>query len=398
MGRPPAPSRPCSTRRLWPTSAIATPSRRVGESPSATRPRTGDGWSVGGATPRSLPAGNANGDVMAIARQGSTWASRAPSDLAADPDADASPGVEQPSRRAGQPAGRRRSPRRRHAGARCRISGCRGQGPQAPGLRVPPVLDPRRQVDRPDLRLPLDDRLLQPRRRPAGQPPQARRQRQGHHGLGRLDEQADDERHQRRARPPHPGRPDDLRVRLDERPGGQAGRAPRQPGRAPQPRPPGGCRRAGPRGGRREPRLRADRVRPCRRLHRARADDAQGARPGPPRLPAHVRHDRLDRQLPRRGRRRGRAPPTRSSSWATTTAAPAPRPPARSTRWAGRATRSTTRSRPTSRACRRPSSSSGCRTTAGHGRRRAATSGPRTRAARSTGRPPRSCTAPPGSS
>ena len=41
------------------------------------------------------------------------------------------------------------------------------------------------------------------------------------------------------------------------------------------------------------------------------------------RLPAHVRHDGLPRQLPARGGRSRRAAPTRSSSWATTTGPPA---------------------------------------------------------------------------
>ena len=163
---------------------------------------------------------------------------------------------------------------------------------------------------------------------------------------------------------------------------------------AAQPRPPGGRRRARPRRGRREPRLRADRGRPLRRLHGVRADPAQGARPHPPRLSAHVRHDRLDRQLPDRGRdaagrrRRDlhhglRLPRLRGDDRR-----------GRSTRSPARATPSTTRSGPTPRGCHRPSSSSACRTTGGPGRRRRAACMPGTRAGRSSGRRTRSRTRP----
>ena len=71
-----------------------------------------------------------------------------------------------------------------------------------------------------------------------------------------------------------------------------------------QPRQAGRRGRPGPRRRRRQPRLRADRVRLRRRVHRVRPDAPIGARQAGARLPADVRHDRLRRQLPDRGRDR----------------------------------------------------------------------------------------------
>ena len=86
-------------------------------------------------------------------------------------------------------------------------------------------------------------------------------------------------------------------------------------------------------------------------------------------LPADVRHDRLHRQLPDRGRDGGRR---RRRDLHHGLRLPLGRlEPGRfdRARSAGRRTTSSTPSTPTGRACRRPSSSSACRTTAAPGRR-----------------------------
>ena len=101
--RAPAPSRPCSTRRPWPTRPIPTRSRRAGESPSATRRGRGDGWSVGGSTPRALPGRQRDrrphGDR---ARRGACGRAARRPVWPPTPEADASPGAtSEPRRRAG---------------------------------------------------------------------------------------------------------------------------------------------------------------------------------------------------------------------------------------------------------------------------------------------------------
>ena len=115
------------------------------------------------------------------------------------------------------------------------------------------------------------------------------------------------------------GRPDRPELRLDvdrRRPPAIAARERRRPR---QPRPPDRGRRPRPRRRRRQPRLRADRLGLQRRIHGPRPVGSLGAQQGRPRLPDHVRHDRLDRQLPDRATRPPRAAPTPSWSWATTT-------------------------------------------------------------------------------
>ena len=78
-------------------------------------PRADDGWTVDGASPRTLPAGNATGARMADARQGSLWTGRPPADLA-DPHgrghgrrSSGRPGRvdDRPAGRPGRPPGRR---------------------------------------------------------------------------------------------------------------------------------------------------------------------------------------------------------------------------------------------------------------------------------------------------
>ncbi len=124
--------------------------------------------------------------------------------------------------------------------------------------------------------------------------------------MGRLDQLVDDAGHQRGARARHARRPDGVRVRLDVEPGQRPEGDPGQRDRAPEPRPPGG--RGRPRSGRRrrEPRLRAPRVGLRRRVRGVPQDHAQRAQQDQERLPAHLRHDRLHRELPARGLRRSR--------------------------------------------------------------------------------------------
>ena len=78
----------------------------------------------------------------------------------------------------------------------------------------------------------------------------------------------------------------------------------RERGRPGQPRRPDRRGRPGARRRRRQPRLRADRLGLRRRVHEARPEGAGRPERGPQGLPAHVRHDGLDRQLPDRGRDR----------------------------------------------------------------------------------------------
>ena len=120
-------------------------------------------------------------------------------------------------------------------------------------------------------------------------------------------------------RAPHAGRPDGLGVRLDERRGGEAGRPPRQPGRAAEPRPPD--RRGRPRSGRRrrQPRLRADRVGPRRRLHGASSGRCATSSTGSTGATSSPSTRRAGSATTRSRTRPRRAAPTRSSSWATTT-------------------------------------------------------------------------------
>ena len=192
---------------------------------------------------------------------------------------------------------------RGHAGRRWSARARRNASPP-PGDGLPPVLGGQRR--RPRLRGSVDDRLLQRRFRQVRQPPQDRSRWHADDRLGWLDELADDIDHQRCPHEGHTRRPDDLGVRLDERPGRAPGSAPRQSGGPPEPRRPGGRRR--PREGRRrdQPRLRADRFRLRRRVHALRPGRPRRAQQASRRLPAHVRHDRLHRQLPDRGRHRTR--------------------------------------------------------------------------------------------
>ena len=111
-------------------------------------------------------------------------------------------------------------------------------------------------------------------------------------------------RHQRRPCQWRAGRADRAELRLvlvgRDPPEGAA----RQLGTSPHPRPPDRGGRARSRRRRRQPRLRADRLDLRRRIHRAGPLGPGRAQQDLARLPADVRRDRLDRQLPDRGRDR----------------------------------------------------------------------------------------------
>ncbi len=186
--------------------------------------------------------------------------------------------------------------------------GSRGQSGRPPprGLRLPALLGADRPVDQARLVDALDDRLLRGRRRRQRGSPAQERRRIDDRGLERLDELEADRGHQQRPRQRHARRADRPELRLvvigRDPPEGPA----RQRDRPRQPRPPDRGRRARSRRRRRQSRLRADRVDLRRRVRRARAHASRRAQQGRQGLPADVRHDRLDRQLPDRGRHRGR--------------------------------------------------------------------------------------------
>ena len=178
--------------------------------------------------------------------------------------------------------------------------------PPSRGVRVPAVLGADRPVDQARLGDALDHRLLRGRGRRQRRSPAQERRRIDDRGLERLDELEADRGHQYRPRQWHPRRADRPELRLvvvgRDPPEGPA----RQRDRPRQPRPPDRGRRAGSRRRRRQPRLRADRVDLWRRVHRARPVGPRRAQQGRQGVPADVRHDRLDRQLPDRGRHRSR--------------------------------------------------------------------------------------------
>ncbi len=328
------------------------------------RPRSGDGWEVGGRAPRALPAGSASGrDMLPAAavvpgapasgarrRRPEPTPSAAPSEPAAPTTAPRRP-RRRPDRGPIPAAGGRR--RLGHAAARRRRHRRRRHAPPPPGHGLPPVLGGERR--RPRLRAALDDRLLQRRLGQERQPPEARPRRDGDDRLGRLDQLADDLDHQRRPHEGHARRADDQRVRLDERPGDAPGPAPRQPDGPAEPRQAGGGSRPRPRRRRHQPRLRADRLRLRRRVHGLRPDGPGRARQAGAGLPADVRHDRLHRQLPARGRDRARRRRRDLHHGLRLPRRPARATPARSTRCRARPTTSRTRSTPTPRASRRRS-------------------------------------------
>ena len=164
---------------------------------------------------------------------------------------------------------------------------------------------------------------------------EARRRRHDDDRLGRLDQLEDDLDHQRRPRSTRPASCSRSSVFAWSSSG--AGRARRRCSAAP-------TARAQPRQGRSR--------RPCATAAPTASTSTSSRSPaatptsswrssGPirselnkvaPRLPAHVRHDWAPSATTRSRPRRRRAPPTRSSSWATTTGRRARRPPARSTR------------------------------------------------------------------
>ena len=251
------------------------------------KPRKADRWAVGGVAPTALPAGRLSGKAI---REGGArlraW------------------------HRAAKPSAARRARRSAQSTAARTSSACgpRGRGrsgrTQARGLRLPAVLGADRQLDPARLGEALDHRLLRGRRGRRRHPPEDEQRRLDDGRLERLDELEDDQRHQRRPCQRRPGRADrpELRLVLGGRdpPEGAA----RQLGASRQPRPPDRGGRPRPRRRRRQPRLRADRLDLRRRVHRAGPLGPGRAQQGLARLPADVRHDRLDRQLPDRGRDR----------------------------------------------------------------------------------------------
>ena len=158
------------------------------------------------------------------------------------------------------------------------------------------------RVDQAQQRRPVDHRLLLGRRRSRRQPPQEGPRRHEHDRLGRLDELQPDVGDLERPPARHAGRAHGQRVRLDHRPGERPARAARQrrPRGSPSPgrsRPPSAIAaptaststssrwRAGY----------ADEFVALLKTVRTRAQQ------GPQGLPAHLRHDRVHRQLPARG-------------------------------------------------------------------------------------------------
>ena len=186
--------------------------------------------------------------------------------------------------------------------------GPRGRGrsgrTQARGLRLPAVLGADRQLDTARLGEALDHRLLRGRRGRRRDPPEDEQRRLDDGRLERLDELADDGRHQRRPCEWRAGRADGAELCLvlvgRDPPEGAA----RQLGTSPHACPPDRGSGAGSRRRRRQPRLRADRLDLRRRIHRAGPLGPGRAQQDLARLPADVRRDRLDRQLPDRSRDR----------------------------------------------------------------------------------------------
>ena len=174
-------------------------------------------------------------------------------------------------------------------------------------LRLPAVLGGQRVEPPPRLRPDLDDRLLRDRRGRGGQPPEAQPRRLDHGRLERLDQLAPDEHHLGRPPQPHPGRPHGPELRLEHvrpEPPEAASSAPRRPG-------PTSPARSRPRSAIAAPTAStstSSRSPAATRASSPRSSAAirAAAQPGPPRLPGDVRHARLDRQLPDRGRDRGR--------------------------------------------------------------------------------------------
>ena len=218
-------------------------------------------------------------------------------------------------------------------------------------LRLPPVLGAELELAPARLREDLDDRLLRDRCRRRGQPSEAQQDGTTTVGWSGWTSSRMTSIISAAHRQPHPGRPDGPELRLEhggltrqKQLLGSSTAAPTSPARS---RRPSGTAAptASTSTSSRSPGLR-------RRVHRARPDDPDGAEPDPPRLPDHVRHDRLDRQLPDRRRDRARAARTRSSSWATTTGRRGSSPVGSWRRSDGPATTSATRSRPTRRGSR----------------------------------------------
>ena len=186
-------------------------------------------------------------------------------------------------------------------------------GAQARGVRLPAVLGADRQLDPARLGEALDRRLLRRRRARQRRPPEAQQRRLDDGRLERLDELEDDRGHQRGPRQRRPGRADrpELRLVVDRRDPPEG--APRQPA-ATAPTSPARSRRpsataaptASTSTSSRSSSTYADEFTSLVRSVRSELEQ------GRPRLPADVRHDRLDRQLPDREgdrvrrRRRGR--------------------------------------------------------------------------------------------
>ena len=199
-----------------------------------------------------------------------------------------------------RPAGPRGLARR--ARGRARVRPRRGIGPPAPGVRLPPVLGGQRRRDQARLRRALDDRLLLGRRERQGRPQEAGRRRHAARPAGAAGRARHDPRDQRGPRQRHPRRPH----RHACSPGRRARRASRRRSSA-------AARRAATSPARSSAAVRdrgADGVNlDFEPLASGYADefvsllrdDPERAQPGPVRLPAHVRHDRLHRQLPARG-------------------------------------------------------------------------------------------------
>ena len=304
---PPASSPRSTGKRSRPTPTTSSTCPPAVGSASRSEPRAGDRWTVGGEAPRALPEGRLSGrDLRGAApshraeatRSGRASPTRLPASMRPSP-------IPRTRSRPTPP----RTPATERAVEADAIDPARRDQPQGPpprDLRLPAVLGADRQLDDARLRQDLDDRLL--RRRGRGERHAGADQQGRLHDrrLERLDELEADQRHQRRAPEPHPGRADRAELRLVERRRDQAEGAPGQrdgpdhPGQADR----GG--RPGPRRGRRQPRLRAARGRLRRRVRLAREARAHRARCRGQGLPAHVRHDRLHRQLPDRSGHRGR--------------------------------------------------------------------------------------------
>ena len=208
------------------------------------------------------------------------------------------------ARRRPRPRGRQR----RVPGTPDRARGRRRRSRRAPppGLRLPALLGAGRGTDLAQLRRPLHHRVLLGRGRRCRQPAQEERRRYRDDGLGRLVQLEHDRGDLGGSPARHARGADPLRVRMDHlagrRPEGPAG----QRGRAAQLRQAGGGRRPRPRRRRGQPRLRARGERLRGRVRRPPEDRPRGAQQRPRRVPGHLRHHGLDRQLPARGVGRGR--------------------------------------------------------------------------------------------